>query len=150
MNYYEKFKEDLEEGKRWENVVILFLVSNFKFKWLKQADVKEFDLYGEHEDGRMISFEVKTDMYETDTGNMAIESESRGKPSGIMATESDYFIYFYPRLNQMYLIDSQELKEIVKDGEHRVVMGGDGNTSRLHLLPRSKYANRFKLILDNQ
>jgi hypothetical protein len=149
MSDYKKFKEDLEVGKKWENVVCMYLFFNFKFKWLKPSNIKEFDIYGEHEDGRLISFEVKTDLYE-DTGNMAIETSFKGKPSGIMATTSDYFVYLYPKLNQMYMIESIKLKELVNDGNHKIVMGGDRNDSELHLLPRSKYADNFKLILDYQ
>jgi hypothetical protein len=48
------------------------------------------------------------------------------------------------------MIESGKLKELVNDGNHKIVLGGVRNDSELHLLPRSKYADNFKLILDYQ
>ena len=64
------------------------------------------------------------------TGNICIEYESYGKPSGIAATESDYwfhnlcigdnifctFIFDVPKLKQ--LIDKLDFKKSVKGGDH--------------------------------
>ena len=66
-----------------------------------------------------------------DTGNIAIEYESYGKPSGIEATESDYWFHF------------------------KTVAGGDHNASRMWLVNLQKLFSSdvikaFKEIEDEQ
>ena len=79
--------------------------------------------------------EVKADLKAKDTGNLFIEYESRGEPSGIAKTQADYWCFDIGHL--FILIETEELKSIVRpllstSADRR---GGDNNTSKGVLLP---------------
>ncbi len=108
MNYNSDFRYDLEfgvlEGETWFEQI----VSNKKF-------------------------EVKTDRQSAKTGNIYIEYESRGKPSGIATTQADYWVYKITDVKAI-VIATDELKRVVKqlvlEQKARAnVRGGDNNTS---------------------
>ena len=44
-------------------------------------------------EGRKVLFEVKEDVRASDTGNIVVECESRGKPSGIQTTKADFWLF---------------------------------------------------------
>lgn len=84
--------------------------------------------------------EVKTDFIAHTTGNIAIEYECRGRPSGIATTESEYYVYVIPLgevRELMVVLKVSELKKIarkyIKKG--KVKMMGDNNLSKAVLLP---------------
>jgi hypothetical protein len=108
LKYNSDFKYDLEfgvlEGETWFDEI----VSNRKF-------------------------EVKTDRLSAKTGNIYIEYESRGKPSGIKTTQADYWVYKVTETKAI-VIKTDELKEIVRQliiDKKAIpnVRGGDNNTS---------------------
>jgi hypothetical protein len=77
--------------------------------------------------------EVKTDRLTEKTGNVYIEYESRGKPSGIVTSQADYWVYKVSD-GRAIIIEKEELKrklrELVKNKKARMgVKGGDNNTS---------------------
>lgn len=76
------------------------------------------------------------------TGNIAIEYESYGKPSGINATESDYWFHNLCIGEDVFatlVFNTDSLKRII-DGldNKRSVSGGDHNASRMYLLNLQK------------
>ena len=87
--------------------------------------------------------EVKTerDIWKT-TGNIAIELRYKGEPSGISTTESSVWIHL---LSYNGVIEGgfmfkvgilrDKLKKLHKEGNLKMVMGGDGNMSQMALLP---------------
>jgi len=108
MKYNNDFKFDLEfgvqEGETWFDEI----VSNRKF-------------------------EVKTDRLSAKTGNIYIEYESRGKPSGIKTTQADYWVYKVTE-SKAIVIKTHELIQIVRQliiDKKAIpnVRGGDNNTS---------------------
>lgn len=77
--------------------------------------------------------EVKSDRKTVETGNVYIEYWSRGKPSGISTSQSDFYVYKVGE-GEAIIISTQELKQklkqLVADGKARKdVKGGDNNTS---------------------
>lgn len=79
--------------------------------------------------------EVKADLKAKATGNLFIEYESRGKPSGIATSEADYWCFDIGHL--FILIETEELKQIVRPllGTSADKRGGDNNSSKGVLLP---------------
>ena len=73
------------------------------------------------------------------TGNIAIEYESYGKPSGIEATESDYWFHNLCVGDDIYatlVFETEQLKKILEViPSRKSVSGGDHNASRMWLLP---------------
>ena len=75
------------------------------------------------------------------TGNIAIEYESYGKPSGINATNSDYWFHNLCVGDEVFgtlVFETKMLKKIINasinNNQVRSVSGGDHNASRMYLL----------------
>lgn len=82
--------------------------------------------------------EVKTekDKWKT-TGNIVIEYESRGKPSGIVTTEADYWLHnmsYGDNIVFSILVPVITLRRYIAQHNPRSVRGGDDMTSRLYLI----------------
>ena len=109
---------------------------------------KKFDIdlqYGKVREGAVADMlqnskiEVKSerDMWQR-TGNIAIEFQSYGKPSGINATEAEYWFHNLCIGNETYatlVFKTEVLRKIISSLDYkRVVNGGDHNASRMYLL----------------
>jgi len=127
-------------------------------------DRKKFDIdlaYGQMHEDQIIEMlqdkkiEVKTErgMW-TKTGNIAIEFESYGKPSGINATESDYWFHRLAVDDEVFctlVFDVPTLKKIVEKLDyHKVVKGGDNYASKMFLVNLSKLFSTDTLKLYRQ
>ncbi len=117
-----------------------------------KANRKKFDLdlaYGqvrEQEVATMLQdkkIEVKSERgVWWKSGNIAIEYESYGKPSGIEATESDYWFHNLCLGDTTFatlVFRTDVLKNIIGQLDHiRSVNGGDGYKSKMYLLNLEK------------
>tara|TARA_R110000868_G_C10482150_1_gene729384 strand:- start:47 stop:460 length:414 start_codon:yes stop_codon:yes gene_type:complete len=76
------------------------------------------------------------------TGNIAIEYESYGKPSGINATEADYWFHNLCVGDDTFctlVFKIESLKKIISNLDYkRSVSGGDHNASKMYLLNLQK------------
>ena len=82
--------------------------------------------------------EVKTekDKWKT-TGNIVIEYESRGKPSGIVTTEAAYWVHNLAMDDVLVfslLLPVPALRKYIAQHNPRTVRGGDDMTSKLYLI----------------
>jgi hypothetical protein len=77
-----------------------------------------------------------------DTGNIAIEYECWNKPSGIKATESDYWFHHLCVGDNEYctlVFKTDVLRTIVDELDYfRTVSGGDNNASKMYLVNLQK------------
>ena len=76
------------------------------------------------------------------TGNIAIEFESYGKPSGIRATEADYWFHNLCVGDETFctlVFDVNSLKKIIdKLDTKKWVTGGDNKASKMYLVSLQK------------
>jgi len=115
----------------------------------EKKDRKKFDIdleYGEIQEDAIANMlqnkkiEVKSErgMW-IKTGNIAIEYQSYGKPSGIEATESDYWFHNLCVDEEVFgtlVFEVDKLKKIINTMKSKKsVTGGDHNASRMWLLP---------------
>tara|TARA_R110001606_G_scaffold53683_1_gene132321 strand:+ start:1417 stop:1845 length:429 start_codon:yes stop_codon:yes gene_type:complete len=90
------------------------------------------------------------------TGNIAIEYESYGKPSGIAATESDYWFHNLCVGDETFctlVFNTNSLKKIIDNlDSKRSVSGGDHNASRMYLVNLQKLfsSDVIKAFKDNK
>tara|TARA_R110002111_G_scaffold64386_1_gene106037 strand:- start:251 stop:616 length:366 start_codon:yes stop_codon:yes gene_type:complete len=89
--------------------------------------------------------EVKTerDIWKK-TGNIAIEFESRGKPSGIAVTEAKWWVHVLADEEDDYcmlLFPTDKLKKIARKHFSKAINGGDNDTSKFVLLPLNEIFN---------
>ena len=118
----------------------------------KSKDRKKFDIdlaYGKvREDmiqdmlqDKKIEVKSERDVWKR-TGNIAIEYECYGKPSGINATEADYWFHNLCVGEDVYatlIFKTENLKKILDSLERKVsVNGGDHNASRMYLISLQK------------
>ena len=118
---------------------------------------KKFDKdlkYGQERENRIVSIldkektkiEVKTERdWWQKSGNIAIEVECYGKPSGIMATEADYWVHILADGDKDFvrmIFDTSTVKKLAKKYMKNIKSGGDGNQSRFILIPLSELALR--------
>ena len=111
---------------------------------------KKFDLdlkYGQEREKRLASIldkdkskiEVKTERdWWFKTGNIAIEMECNGKPSGVMATKSDYWVHILAEGEKDYcrlIFDTKTIKRLAKKNISTLKAGGDGFRSKFVLIP---------------
>ena len=109
MNYNNDFRYDLKVGQVYE---------------------KQFsDLLGS-------KIEIKRDFKCLETGNIYVEYQSRGKPSGISTSEAEYWCYWLSDVLCIF-IKIEELKILCRKyiNTNRDKKGGDMNTSKGILLP---------------
>ena len=143
---YTKFKKDLIIGNEGEwNIANFF--KGYGFKNIKYNNDYRWDICITNPSNNKVSyFEVKTDVYKRDTGNMAVEIRYRGNPSGISHTEAEFFVYYYKDSGDMYVIKCSELRDLIKQNieKLKVVMGGDDNQSELVLISRDDYCSYFQ------
>jgi hypothetical protein len=117
-----------------------------------KEDRKKFDIdlqYGKVREQRVADMlqdkkiEVKSerDVWQK-TGNIAIEYQSYGKPSGIEATESDYWFHNLCIGEDTYctlVFETKSLKKIIDNLDYkRSVSGGDNYASKMYLLNLQK------------
>lgn len=118
----------------------------------KKEDRKKFDIdleYGTIREDRVAEMlqhkkiEVKSErgMW-MDTGNIAIEYECWNKPSGIKATESDYWFHNLCVGDNEYctlVFKTDVLRTIVDKLDYfKTVSGGDNNASKMYLVNLQK------------
>ena len=112
-----KFDIDLKFGQQWEQHI------DEVFSGAKKAEVK-----------------TERDKWQQ-TGNICIEVECWGKPSGLETTEADVWVQNLVkdgRLLASIMIPTDVLKEILPDVSKGTVMGGDNNAAKINLVPLSK------------
>jgi hypothetical protein len=84
------------------------------------------------------TYEVKADRMAVRTGNIALEYESSGKPSGIRATTADYWAIFTIRSvgdYDCYIIPTSVLKAKADSRNYRFVGGCENKKNKMYLIP---------------
>jgi hypothetical protein len=74
---------------------------------------------------------------------MFIETKCNGKDSGVIGTKADYFIYFYPDFEIMYLISIEDIKKLIKEHGVLSTQSGDGGRVTGYLINRRIYKDKF-------
>jgi len=117
---------------------------------LKYGQVREEQVKNIFADKKI---EVKTERdWWAKTGNIALEYECNGKPSGITATKSDYWIHILSKGKKnhcMLVFEVSRLKKIVKeDKDTHTRMVGDGGRSKCVILPIKKLFDKETIDVE--
>lgn len=132
MHY--NFKKDLADGKAAEEEVKQLLITrlNVAESDIEHSSSKGYDL-------KIITkgwtFEVKNDLMAHQTGNVAIEYESRGKPTALAATTADFWVYKFA--GQFFAFKTETLKRKLFEEKRyfKAVTGGDaGSNTKMFLV----------------
>jgi len=90
MDVINTFKQDLQRGVKVEQLVLRTLQNKYPCATLVSA-FKGYDIWIPEIDKAV---EVKSDQKSQHTGNIVIEIEMYDKPSGLMATQADYWVFY--------------------------------------------------------
>lgn len=136
MPFY-NFKKDFEESKTSVKEVCEKLETSFGAKILDLEDTYRYDILAEI-DGRQITFEVKEDFLCEKTGNVGLEFEYRGRPSGIQTSEADYYVYklHTKDFGIQFVMHTKDvlLEKIENEKYFRIVNGGDKGSNSMNYL----------------
>lgn len=143
------FKLDLITGNYGEDRVVEWLVAHGAEEIEENHDNK-YDRKLKYKN-QIITYEIKTDVFcapISDTGNMFIEFECRGKLSGIAVTEAKWFVTIYWFLNQIWFIETDKLKKLIKENNFPVTdNSGDVNSNtKGYLIKRKDFKKHFKIV----
>ena len=146
----------MADGHKGEEAVRHFCETVLDLRWIRYNDDSAFDILLRDDEYNLITYEVKTDLFEKDwgeggTGNMAIEYKCRGKKSGIRKTKAMYFAYYIPNVRdkQLWVISVKNLKELLTTCVSKRVSGGetyydsDEKVTRCFLIDRYRYRKHF-------
>ena len=138
------FRQDIETGEQGEAYIRAFL-ERLEYTFVNECKNNAYDLKMSYK-GKEYTYEIKTDTYARDTGNMAIEFESRGKASGISVTQADYFTYFFPKLGEIWNIKVSDLRQLILDTKPYETIGGDkGSNTKMYLIRKREVKEHFRL-----
>lgn len=104
-------------------------------------------------DGKRYTFEVKADARAADTGNLCIEHSrfdlvGNELLSGISVTTADFFVSIIPDSNEIRIIYTDTLREVIKRHKNELitVKMGDGLRTRGYLMKINKYEKYYRAI----
>ena len=150
IDFNKKWENDLNEGQKGERVVSEYFTKRWGLTGITFNDNSDYDFMGSKDD-RTILFEVKTDRYEhfkgVNTYNMFIEVSCSGKPSGILTSKAEQFVYYYPDLEEMFIIPMTELRLLcILEDLKLTEQSGDKGKTKGYLLHRNLFRDRFKVF----
>ena len=137
-----KFKRDLERGHRAEDKAVELLKSEYpSIRAIYKSNDQVFKSYDLIDDTGY-TFEVKGEIKSKETGNIVIEWECRGKPSGITSTKADeWFHMYYLEGNWVYTRCSvTDLRYYIAWKQPKSIRGGDENESQMYLIEARKFS----------
>lgn len=134
------FRQKLAFGENYQEIAKKYIPEDEVLQECAKGLEKRFDFKTDKH-----SYEVKSDRMGHAYGckTWFIEYECNGNKSGINATESDYYFYFFHKPSgeyEVYEIPVPILKEACKGC--REIIGGDGNRVRGYIVP---VISEFKL-----
>ena len=110
--FNETFKPLLDIGQHFEQLAISRILKYYNYNPSIQVirdNTNEYDI-----DINNIKYEIKTDIKAVQTSNIFVEFVCNAKPSGIITTKANYYIFVIPYSAPMYiLIDVLELEFLI-------------------------------------
>lgn len=157
------FNKDITDGERGEEVVRAELeAEGATFNGNNKNN--KYDISMTMPNGRELKFEIKTDVWcyppkrvitdhgiaeegGRDSGNIFLEFECRGKASGVMVSEAQIFVYYFPFFQEIWYISFDKLMNIINTQNLRETSwsGDENSNTKGYLLPREYYRTHFKV-----
>ena len=141
-----KFKEDLKNGKKYELWFANNFLNDFEINE-NEDDFKKFDILSES-----FSYEIKTDKQCFVYYRFGFEVSSYDKPSGIWATESDYWVTIVPIFNKVFILKVDDVKDFIKNNQEECIVKncGDNYKSRMILWDWDYFLKTIKEYKDTK
>ena len=139
------FSKDIQLGEFGESVVRDYMIFK-KYQFIEKLTNYKYDLKMLY-NNIAYTYEVKTDVYPVDTGNIVIEFECRDKPSGIAVTEADYFVTYFLHFGEIWNIRTDKLRYMINYFKPRIFekAGDAGSNTRLYGFRKKEVEKFFKI-----
>jgi hypothetical protein len=141
-----KFNSCLTQGKFYELETLKYIeYDTYRFSI---GTFKEWDIEI-HKNDEPLYYEVKSETNAFKYGNLCIEYEYKGEPSGIFRTTANFWVHYAikDKLKNhytLYIIPTNDLKQLITDKKYyRQTLGGDMNKSKCYLF-RMKDLDKYK------
>lgn len=139
------FRKDLAVSDAEAPEVIKKIKTFFReIKDIQTYKIKEYDMSGIYKN-KQLTFEIKNDIMSADTGNVAIEFHSWGKPSGIATTTAKYWIQKI--CEDHYIIKTDKLKTMIVDKKYFWIVrgkGDKGSNTQMYLFKKDVFISKCK------
>jgi hypothetical protein len=152
MAHY-NFNKDISEGEDGELTVIEHL-KKLGGTLLQQNKDNRYDVIIER-NGKKIKYEIKTDFFckpSYDTGNIFVEVECRGKNSGIMVTQADWFVNYFKHFNEIWYIKTKDIIKLIDENRQILVKkensGDKDSVTKGWLIPKWRLHENF-IVFDS-
>lgn len=138
-----QFYENLNKYVIYEKILTPYLEKIFDSKLKSYCNTKSHDI----ELGNNIKIEIKIDVYSKKSGNVFIEYKKDNKDSGIIASQSKYYVigqgdYVY------YLIRTKRLRKLINDGLYKFKLYSKFNNSSGYMLPFENIINNASKVIN--
>jgi len=135
------FASDLAFSQKYENELISLIKGHVKVETSQEKGLfKEWDVRFTFEDGHTEAHEVKCDRNGYKTGNVLVEFECSGQPSGIQTTKSDYYSFFIISPDGGYtciILETEHVRQQINNKKYSRIIDMRGrdenNNGRLYL-----------------
>jgi penicillin-binding protein-related factor A (putative recombinase) len=143
------YDKDIEIARQTEIEVSKLLIDKYRATIMNFEHTNKYDILTVV-NGKTFKFEVKEDFTCKRTGNVGMEIKCRGKPSGIMISEADFYIYKIHTVDgiKFFIFKTSALKKMIDNREFfTAVNGGDKDSGSINYLFRyATFIRRGKLI----
>lgn len=113
---------------------------------LKGWDTKYGIYTNDHQLIKTVTFEIKCDKFPS--RNVFFERSCSKKPSGVYATNADYFVYLMPRhtTDNFFISKSPDLLGLLNLNRYHLTYGGEGNRVTGWITDREDFIDDFKEV----
>tara|TARA_Y100000310_G_C20644818_1_gene795974 strand:- start:1143 stop:1601 length:459 start_codon:yes stop_codon:yes gene_type:complete len=141
------FHKDLEVEEKNKTFICEFLGEK-GYTILEDRNDYQYDLLVE-KNGKQFKVELKEDFKAEETGNVAVEFHSRGKPSGISKTKAQYYVYTVHLKEKIEIViaSTRNLRYFFRESfDYRTVVGGDdGSYTKMYLIDYNTFKKLGKV-----
>lgn len=130
----EKFVNDLSFGEIGEMVTWNILTKQENVRAImdvrsdKRSQDDDVDFIVQYSNKQVYKIEVKTDRKAHETGNIIYELTSNSNPGCMARSKADYFYYYIPGLNKVYVLNNKGLRDYLDEHFYPEKNMGDGAT----------------------
>jgi hypothetical protein len=136
---YNNFNDTMKIGSIGETRIVEMLnFIGYEGVELSEGYQPDYDIKYIDKDNSISTIEVKTCM--SHYPNIAIEFQSRGKPSGIYSTKADIFAVYRSISDVVYFGDTNKILEYIQSNDIKVRCNKRNNTdTKIYIIPESQW-----------
>ncbi len=136
------FKESLKQGIELEKEFLAIIQKKYPCATLINA-FKGYDIWIPE---ISIGIEIKRDLKSKETGNILVEIEFNNKPSALMTTTAQYWVFY---VGEWLMIAPEKIKNYIMKGNYKWVEfigNGDTKPKKAYILKLEDFKKECKII----